>query len=61
MQNKMTLSEKICDVIHKFSEFIDAIKNLSKEEYRILIKLLEKNLAEEELKKSYDEWKSSIE
>lgn len=59
MQSKMTLSEKICDIMHKFSEFINAIKSLSKEELQILIKLLEKNLAEEELEKSYEEWKNS--
>lgn len=60
MQNKKMSIEKICDVIHKFSEFIDAIKNLSKEELQLLIKLMEKSLAEEELNKSYEEWTKSI-
>ncbi len=59
MKNQMTLSEKICNIMHKFSEFIDAIKALTKEEHQFLIKLLEKSLAEEELSKSYEEWKNS--
>lgn len=48
-------------LICKVFEFIDAIRNLSEEEHQLLIKLMKKFLAEEELNKSYEQWNKSLE